>query len=55
MPNKITSAGLTVAVTVLKFVYQQIRPWLKEQAAKNDTPLDEWALDLLDKVLGVQD
>jgi len=51
----ITSVGFTVAIATLKFLYQQLRPWLKEQAVKSETPLDEWVLDLIDRLLGIQD
>lgn len=54
MSNPISAAGWNIAVNVLKAVYQQIRPWLKEQAAKTDTPLDGWVLDLVDNLLGIQ-
>jgi hypothetical protein len=53
VPNGITKAGLVVVIPVLKLVYSQLRPWLKEQAAKSDTPLDNWVLDLLDKLLDI--
>jgi hypothetical protein len=55
MLNAVTSVGKTVAVAVLIFTYQQLRPWLKEQATKTDTPLDGWVLDLLDKLLDLAD
>lgn len=53
--EKLTATGSAIAIKLLKAVYQQLRPWLKEQAAKTDTPLDGWVLDLLDSVLEIQD
>lgn len=53
MAVAISKGGLDIALKVLGFIYQQVRPWLKEQAAKSETPIDDWMLDLVDKVLGV--
>jgi hypothetical protein len=45
---------LTVGVllAVGKMIYKQVGPWLKEQAAKSDTPIDDWMLVFLDAILG---
>lgn len=52
MPLSISKGGLDVALKVLGFIWIQVKPWLKEQAAKSETPIDEWMIDLVDKVLG---
>jgi len=41
-----------VILAVLKMIYKSVAPWLKEQAAKSDTPIDDWMLTFLDAVLG---
>ena len=43
-----------VVLKVLKIIYLSIRPWLFEQAAKTETPIDNWMLEVFDMLLGVE-
>lgn len=36
---------------VAKSIYKHIRPWLGDMAAKSGTPIDDWMLAALDKLL----
>jgi hypothetical protein len=51
MAIAITTGGLSIALKLLAFLYGQLRPWLREQASKSETPLDEWMLDLLERAI----
>lgn len=40
---------------LVKTIYGFLRPWLWEQARESNTPVDNWMLDMLDKLLGFSD
>lgn len=41
----------TLILTLARLVYKHIRPWLADQAAATNTPIDDWMLAALDKLL----
>jgi hypothetical protein len=43
-----------VALGLVKTIYGFIRPWLWEQAKKSDSPVDDWMLGMLDRLLGFE-
>jgi len=43
-----------VVLSIIRTIYGYLRPWLKEQAAKTETPVDDWMLNALDAVLGIK-
>ena len=46
--------GPGLVLSLLGMVLKPILPWLKEQAAKTDTPLDNWAVEFLELIFGVK-
>jgi len=40
-----------VVLKVLKIIYKAIRSWLVEQAAKTETPVDNWMIEVFDYFL----
>jgi len=47
MSPYVTAGGLVVARKVAKIIFEEVYPWLLEQSKKSDTPIDNWALELL--------
>jgi len=43
-----------IILAIVRQIYLLIRPWLKKKADETDTPVDNWMLDLLDTLLGVE-
>jgi len=37
---------------LVKTIYGFIRPWLWDEAKKSDSPIDDWMLSMLDRLLG---
>jgi len=38
-------------LSIIGMIYKKIRPWLVEQAAKTETPIDDWMISVLDWLL----
>ncbi len=53
MPNGVKAVDPGLVIGIIRSIYGVIRPWLKEEAAKSQTPIDDWMLTLLDNLLGV--
>lgn len=47
--KKTIDPGTTLIL--VKTIYGFLRPWLWTQAKKSDSPIDDWMLNMLDKVL----
>jgi len=43
--------NLGLAFGLVKIIYKELRSWLREEAKKTETPVDDWMLDILDKLL----
>ena len=53
--NKIAQAiGPAMVLSLLGMILKPILPWLKEQAAKTETPLDNWTVEFLELIFGVK-
>ena len=53
--NKIAQAiGPAMVLSLLGMILKPILPWLKEQAAKTETPLDNWVVEFLELIFGVK-
>lgn len=55
MPNGVKNVPPDVVLGLVKTVYGFIRPWLWDQAKKSDSPVDDWMLTMLDRLLGFED
>lgn len=51
MPAKNSPVSLSLILTIVKLIYKELRPWLIEEAKKTETPVDDWMLGVLDRVL----
>jgi len=40
-----------VILVIIRIIYKEIRPWLEVQAGRTDTPIDDWMIAILDKLL----
>jgi len=40
-----------IILAIVKIIYKELRPWLTEEAKKTETPVDEWMLSVLDRLL----
>lgn len=49
-----TAVGPGLVLSILGMIFRPLLPWLKEQAAKSETPLDNWAVEFLELVFGVK-
>ena len=53
--NKTVSAlGPGIVLSILGMILKPLLPWLKEQAAKTETPIDNWAVEFLELIFGVK-
>ncbi len=46
-----STINLNAILSVAKVIYGFIRPWLSEEAKKSTTPVDDWMIEVLDKIL----
>jgi hypothetical protein len=46
---RVTQYGLVLSI--VKMIYKELRPWLEQQAQKTETPVDDWMIAVLDKLL----
>jgi hypothetical protein len=51
MAVKKNDPGLILPIA--KLIYQFIRPWFVEQAAKTETPIDDWMIMILDRLFAL--
>ena len=49
-----TALGPGAVLNIVGMILKPLLPWLKEQAKKSETPLDDWAVDFLELVFGVK-
>jgi len=54
MNKLVTSLGPGLVLSILGMILKPLLPWLKEQAAKSETPLDNWAVEFLELIFGVK-
>lgn len=54
MPKLAEVLGPGLVLNILGMVIRPVLPWLKEQATKSETPLDNWAVDFLEMLFGVK-
>jgi len=40
-----------LVLTIVKLIYKHIRSWLIEESKKTETPIDDWMLSILDRLL----
>ena len=53
--NKVVgSLGPGIVLSILGMILKPLLPWLKEQAAKTETPIDNWAVEFLELLFGVK-
>jgi hypothetical protein len=38
----------SLLLTILGLIIRPMIPWLREEAKKSETPIDDWAVDFLD-------
>jgi hypothetical protein len=50
----VNSLGPGVVLNLVGMILKPLLPWLKEQAKKSETPLDDWAVDFLELIFGVK-
>ena len=50
----VKAMGPGLVLSILGMILKPLLPWLKEQAAKSETPLDDWAVEFLELVFGVR-
>lgn len=43
----VTAGGVAIGKKVAKKIFEELYPWLAEQAKKSDTPIDNWAVEIL--------
>jgi len=48
---KASPVSYVLILGLVKMIYKQIREWLREEAKKTESPVDDWMLDILDKLL----
>lgn len=53
VPEKLKAISAGIILAVVRAVYCELRPWLREQAKASETPVDDRLLDVLDRLLGV--
>lgn len=46
--------GPGIILNILGMVFRPLLPWLKEQATKTETPIDNWAVEFLELIFGVK-
>ena len=46
--------GPGLVLSILGMILRPLLPWLKEQAGKSETPLDDWAVEFLELIFGVK-
>ena len=51
MANKGNPVNLSIVLAIVKLIYGHLRSWLLEEAKKTETPVDDWMLGVLDKLL----
>mgnify|MGYP001567931446 CR=1 FL=1 len=49
-----SALGPGLVLNILGMILRPLLPWLKEQAKKSETPLDDWAVEFLELVFGVK-
>jgi len=54
MSQLVKSLGPGMVLSILGMILKPLLPWLKEQAKKSETPLDDWAVEFLELVFGVK-
>ncbi len=54
MSKVMESLGPGLVISILGMIIRPALPWLKEQAAKSETPLDNWAIEFLEMAFGVK-
>lgn len=54
MPGVVAALGPGLVLKLVGTVIKPILPWLKEQAARSETPLDDWAVEFLEEIFGVK-
>ena len=54
MASVVTSLGPGLVLNIIGMVIRPLLPWLKEQAAKTETPIDNWTVEFLELVFGVK-
>ncbi len=54
MNSVVKSLGPGVVLNIVGMILKPLLPWLKEQAAKTETPLDNWAVEFLELIFGVK-
>ena len=50
----VKSLGPALVLSILGMILKPLLPWLKEQAAKTETPIDNWAVEFLELIFGVK-
>ena len=50
----VKSLGPSLVLSILGMILKPLLPWLKEQAKKSETPLDDWCVEFLELVFGVK-
>lgn len=54
MSPVVSSLGPGIVLNILGMVIRPLLPWLKEQAAKTETPIDNWAVEFFELIFGVK-
>lgn len=54
MNTALKSLGPQVILNLVGMILKPLLPWLKEQAKKSETPLDDWAVEFLELVFGIR-
>lgn len=50
----VKSLGPAVILNLVGMILKPLLPWLKEQAKKSETPLDDWAVEFLEIIFGIR-
>lgn len=54
MPKIAELLGPGLVINMVGMVFRPLLPWLKEQAGKSETPIDNWAVEFLEMIFGVK-